>query len=127
MSLVDAKGLAITLPANPQGLPPEWQRDYSHRYPNGERYVNSETGEKLDFHPGQPGAPGFGGQDHWHLNGGKWHYLPGSECPTSDKPDNEESSGNSAAKAAGVGAALYWIISEGSRILFPPRNLLPVP
>jgi uncharacterized protein RhaS with RHS repeats len=26
-----------------------------------------------------------------------------------------------------IGTILYWTISEGSRILFPPRNLVPVP
>ena len=31
------------------------------------------------------------------------------------------------AAAVGIGVALYWIISEGLRILFPPRNLVPVP
>jgi RHS repeat-associated protein len=31
------------------------------------------------------------------------------------------------AAAAGTLVILYWIISEGSRLLFPPRNLVPVP
>ena len=31
------------------------------------------------------------------------------------------------AAAVGAGVVLYWIISEGLRILFPPRNLIPVP
>jgi hypothetical protein len=26
-----------------------------------------------------------------------------------------------------VGVVTYWVVSEGSRILFPPRNLIPVP
>jgi RHS repeat-associated protein len=37
---------------------------------------------------------------------------------------------DNAKKAAGTAAALtalYWVVSEGSRILFPPRNLVPVP
>jgi RHS repeat-associated protein len=36
---------------------------------------------------------------------------------------------NAAGVAGGVavGTILYWVISEGSRILFPPRNLVPVP
>lgn len=36
---------------------------------------------------------------------------------------------NAAGVAGGVavGTILYWVISEGSRILFPPRNLIPVP
>jgi len=24
-------------------------------------------------------------------------------------------------------AVLYWVLSEGSRVVFPPRNLIPVP
>lgn len=32
-----------------------------------------------------------------------------------------------AATTVGVGVALYYIISEGSRILFPPRNIVPIP
>jgi RHS repeat-associated protein len=41
---------------------------------------------------------------------------------------SDESKRKAGAAAGGVaaGAALYWIISEGSR-LFPPRNLVPVP
>ena len=37
---------------------------------------------------------------------------------------------NAAANAgawAAAGAVLYWVISEGSRIIFPPRNLIPIP
>ncbi len=30
-------------------------------------------------------------------------------------------------QAVGIGVLLYLIISEGSRVLFPPRNLVPVP
>lgn len=26
-----------------------------------------------------------------------------------------------------IGTILYWIVSEGSRIVFPPRNLIPIP
>lgn len=32
-----------------------------------------------------------------------------------------------AATAVSIGVIIYYIISEGSRILFPPRNLIPVP
>ena len=31
------------------------------------------------------------------------------------------------AAIVGGGIILYWIISEGLRVLFPPRNLVPVP
>jgi uncharacterized protein RhaS with RHS repeats len=45
-------------------------------------------------------------------------------CPDKDK-ENSEAAQKAAKTAAGLGA-LYWIVSEGSR-LFLPRNLIPVP
>lgn len=46
-----------------------------------------------------------------------------------DKQENntDMSIGKKTAGAAAVGTALYWIISEGSRVVFPVRNLVPVP
>jgi len=88
LSYVDSSGL-IRLPSDPSGLPSGWALDPSHRNPNGERYKNPD-GETLDFHPGMSGAPGFGGEDHWHWSGKpKWHYRPGDECPTSDTPGED--------------------------------------
>ena len=43
---------------------------------------------------------------------------------------SDSSSGQAAKKTIGtaiIGGTIYWIISEGSRILFPPRNLVPIP
>jgi RHS repeat-associated protein len=88
MKFVDPKGLLI-LPNNPSGLPSDWVRDPSHRNPNGERYRHP-GGDILDWHPGTPGDPGFGGKDHWHHNGGKWHHLPGSEVPDPKSPPPTE-------------------------------------
>jgi RHS repeat-associated protein len=34
---------------------------------------------------------------------------------------------NDLADGVAIGALVYWVISEGSRVLFPPRNLIPVP
>ena len=51
----------------------------------------------------------------------------------SAKPVEKQKSSNTAetiqevSKWAMIGTALYWIVSEGSRIVFPPRNLIPVP
>lgn len=39
---------------------------------------------------------------------------------------NAEAAKKAAGTAAGLGAT-YWIISEGLRIVFPPRNLIPIP
>lgn len=44
--------------------------------------------------------------------------------PLSCKVD--EKGARNAGTATAIGAALYWVISEGTR-LFPPRNLVPVP
>lgn len=32
-----------------------------------------------------------------------------------------------AADWVGVGVAVYWIISEGTRVVFPPSNFVPIP
>ena len=69
------------LPDDPSKLGPDWQRDPNHQSPNDERYVNDKTGDKLDWHEGQPGEMGNKGEDHWHwVPGGKKqdeHYSPG--------------------------------------------------
>jgi hypothetical protein len=53
--------------------------------------------------------------------GGDWKDQ-GFSCDCND-PD----ACKNAAKGVAAGTIIYWIISEGSRILFPPRNLVPVP
>jgi RHS repeat-associated protein len=47
---------------------------------------------------------------------------PPLDCPS----ENSQKAAN-VAKTGMALTALYWIISEGSRVLFPPRNLVPVP
>src|SRR5690606_8508103 len=87
LGLTDPTGLAtvtdgswssggLVLPDDPSGLPDEWVPDPSHRYPNGQRFRHP-NGDYLDWHPGRPGKPGWGGRDHWHHNGGKPHLKPG--------------------------------------------------
>lgn len=62
---------------------------------------------------------------------GKCSNNKKSSCPqrenTEPKPAPTDSNTDNAVKAVGVGTILYWIISEGSRVLFPPRNAIPVP
>lgn len=82
----DIYGL-IKLPGDPSGLPPNWERDPSHRDPNGERWTNGT--DWLDFHKGRPGLPGWRGKDHWHKDGGDEHLPPGADCPTADDPPSE--------------------------------------
>lgn len=83
VNAIDPLGL-IKLPADPSGLPPNWNPVPSHRDPNGERWTNGT--DVLDFHKGRPGMPGWRGKDHWHHNGGDDHLKPGDQCPTSDDP-----------------------------------------
>lgn len=76
---VDPIGL-MKLPADPSGLPPEWTPDSRHKAPNGQRFRHP-SGDFLDWNPGRPGEGGNQEKDHWHRNGGKWHYFPGDEIP----------------------------------------------
>jgi hypothetical protein len=82
----------MKLPNNPSGLPDSWVKDPRHKDPNGERWINPDTGDILDWHPGQEGKPGWRGKDHWHYRpggkGGKEHLPPGTEIPD---PENGSS------------------------------------
>jgi RHS repeat-associated protein len=81
----DPYGL-MRLPNGPGGLPPGWVPDPSHKAPTGPRF-KGPGGDKLDWHPGTPGEPGWGGKDHWHWipPGAKKdpekHRVPGDEIP----------------------------------------------
>ncbi len=79
LSYADSTG-EMKLPGDPSGLPSDWQRDPSHRDPNGEKWVHP-GGDTLDWHKGRPGMPGWRGKDHWHHNGGDDHLPPGTEVP----------------------------------------------
>ena len=76
----------IVLPNDPSGLPPGWVRNPQHL---GSQQWRGPSGGCLEFDPGTPGAPGFGGDDHWHDCTGRRkdkkrrdrHYFPGEDCP----------------------------------------------
>jgi hypothetical protein len=53
----------------------------------------------------------------------------GSPALTSVPQSSEPSASDAGKAAAAVGGlgAMYWIVSEGLRIVFPPRNLVPIP
>ena len=80
VGFVDPEGL-MTLPDSPTKLPDGWEKDTTHRNPNGEKWVHPRSGDQLEWHPGQKGKPGWRGKDHWHHNRGKDHLPPGSEIP----------------------------------------------
>ena len=93
------------LPSGPNGLGPEWKPDPTHRYPNGERFTGPD-GRYLDWHPGTPGKPGWGGKDHWHDTGGKQHLPPGTEVPD---PAPSTKAATNVACAVGAGYIAYRI------------------
>ena len=73
----------LPFPENPSGLGSDWGRDWGHKSPNDERWKNGKTGDKVDWHPGIPGANGWEGKDHWHWIPGESkeqsHYHPGQK------------------------------------------------
>jgi hypothetical protein len=57
------------LPANPEALKEEGHHDTSHPEASaaGHRtFENPQTGDKVRFDQGKPGAPGHEGTDHYH-------------------------------------------------------------
>lgn len=80
--------LAMKLPNDPTGLPPEWAQDATHLDPNGTRWRHP-SGDYLDFHKAQPGKPGWRGKDHWHHNGEKPHLKPGTDVPDPEEISRE--------------------------------------
>jgi hypothetical protein len=44
-----------------------------------------------------------------------------------DPPPIDPNTVNKVCVWATIGTVTYWICSEGSRVLFPPRNLIPIP
>jgi len=67
-------------PDDPSGLGPDWSKDTSRKAPNDERWSDGK-GNKVEWHPGVPGAKGWQGKNHWHwIPGGRkqdGHYSPG--------------------------------------------------
>ncbi|MBI1755815.1 MAG: RHS repeat-associated core domain-containing protein [Fimbriimonas ginsengisoli] len=83
-----------------------------------------EKQEKLKLQREQKGR----GERNKKKRGKKNYYPPnpGLRVPTVELSPAAK---NAAAATAGttVAVVLYWVISEGLRVLFPPRNLIPIP
>jgi len=64
------------------------------------------------------------GQKGWDRYDEKGNPISPEEAHPGNLPGDEAS-----LVAGGItfGTILYWVISEGSRVVFPPRNLVPVP
>ncbi|WP_460227975.1 hypothetical protein, partial [Aurantivibrio infirmus] len=123
----DPRGLA-KLPDNPGGLGDGWSQDHGHRNPNGEKW-DHESGTSLEWHPKQPGKPGWKGKDHWHHNGGKDHLPPGTDIPDLPGIDDgeggqcdEDSNCRKVATTVAVGGTIY-VVYRCLRML---PSLIPV-
>jgi len=79
---------------------------------------------------GQPRARWDEKNGHWDIDDGnrnRTRYLPdGTKVDHNNRPIPFSILGRVAAYGTAA-VVTYWIISEGSRILFPVRNLVPVP
>lgn len=119
-------------PAGKSGKPNSWKKipgtgDRPNKYVPNEP-VSSPKG-------GQPGASWDPEGNHWDVDNGqgsRQRYAPdGTEVGHDGNPVNQPGQtpapSTDQVKMVGGAAILYWIISEGSRIAFPPRNLVPVP
>ena len=122
---IDPYGLA-KLPDSPAGLGGGWSQDDGHRNPNGEKW-DHESGTSVEWHPGQDGKPGWGGKDHWHVDGGKKHLPPGTDVPDFPSEDDPEacpddSSCRNVATSVVVGGVAYIVYRCVRMIpsLFPP-------
>ena len=82
------------LPNSPAGLGDGWTQDHGHRNPNGEKW-DHDSGTSVEWHPGQPGKPGWRGKDHWHVDGGKEHLPPGTDVPGFPGDEADDSGGSS--------------------------------
>ena len=106
---------------NPEGY---WEGDWRGRY----NWDDRSHGSGVDRGEGEQGG-------HWddEVSGDRWdeegNPLPGNKCPKEGKSrsfDNwkywEDLTG-----LTGLTLFIYLLISEGSRIVIPPRNFVPVP
>jgi hypothetical protein len=55
------------------------------------------------------------------------YYRPQEQEEPSFAREKVKQRAKDAGKLALVGTVLYWVVSESSRVLFPPRNLIPAP
>lgn len=114
---MDSTGLA-KLPDGPPGLGKGWVPDPTHKNPNGEKWRNPDSGKSIEWHPGQPGKPGWRGKNHWHWDGGEDHLPPGTDVPDFPEPDlGPDSGGDSSDSLMECGA-------NCQRVLVATRDVL---
>lgn len=98
------------------------EKDVDYNHGGNHEFPHEHDWDWSKEPPRQPGKP-----------------IPPTPCPTpspsqgANPPSTSSSSSNSgdaiksASAAAVAGTILYFIISEGSRIVLPVRNLIPIP
>jgi hypothetical protein len=132
-------GPPVGLPPGASGRPNSWKKIPG----TGERPTKWVPREPIPSPKG--GQPGGSwdpeGSGHWDVDDGQGNHRrfrpDGTEVDHDGKPVDhpgpnvvpapDATQMRQMAAGAALGGVLYWIISEGSRILFPPRNLVPVP
>jgi RHS repeat-associated protein len=119
----DPFGLA-KLPNDPSGLGDGWSQDHGHRNPNGEKW-DHESGTSAEWHPGQPGKPGWGGKDHWHVDGGKKHLPPGTDVPGFPGNDEGEEGGQCGEDSACRTVATTVVVGGTAYVIYRCVRMVP--
>jgi RHS repeat-associated protein len=121
-----SKGPPVKLPNGKNGQPNEWVQKapapgrrpiWVPRYP-----VPSAKG-------GQPSAS-EDPKGHWDVDDGtgtRDRFLPDGTLVDHNNNPVPNPFSLQAIRLTGGAGIVYWIISESSRFLFPPRNLIPIP
>jgi hypothetical protein len=145
ISYTDHTGLARQLDPNGAECQQLKKKIQNKKTDINKRICEVKDNTKLPYYPPYPGAsPRMSVQGHediiQDLKDGLSddEALYASKCGgggggsatapvTSSTPAPDSSAAKDAAGAAAGAGAAYWIISESLRVLFPPRNLVPVP
>jgi RHS repeat-associated protein len=129
ISYYDPFGLA-KLPNDPSGLGDGWSKDHGHRNPNGEKW-DHDSGRSVEWHPGQPGKPGWRGKDHWHVDGGKEHLPPGTDVPglpgsdEGDQGDEGDEGGQCGEDSACRMVATTFVVGGTAYVIYRCVRMIP--
>jgi len=136
------KTKVVEQPAAPQESPTSTSSGSSTRIPSEGRPNTTDTfpnrsGGRTERNFGPDGRAKTD-VDHGHDHGAgdphghDWDWTKDTPRQPSRPLTPEETAkagkqASNAAKVVAVGVVIYWVVSEGSRIFFPPRNLVPIP
>ena len=107
-------------------LPLSGKPDSLGKIYNPDGSVKQERKYGPDGQPVKDTDYNHGGANHEFPHEHEW--KDGVRGPAQPIPENKSSDTTKKTDIwAGIGIIIYWIVSEGSRILVPARNLVPVP